>query len=150
MDKENAVRPKYETRIDLEREESARIAIENRCKVKLRKLPDRYHADWVCIMDDEIYAIAEFKYRKQTFEAFYSTVILSYDKYLFMKQMAQDIRCRFAFVVQFNTELRRYFFDPRERYYIRYGGRSISPRDEQDEELVVHIPKDLFKEFRSR
>ncbi|MFN7323059.1 MAG: hypothetical protein ACK5SP_02180 [bacterium] len=62
------MRPRYETKDDLDREQHVAAILEQEWRCRLEKLPIRYHLDYVITQDGKAVAFCEIKTRRYSME----------------------------------------------------------------------------------
>tara|TARA_R100000808_G_C2151343_1_gene160334 strand:- start:513 stop:983 length:471 start_codon:yes stop_codon:yes gene_type:complete len=139
-----AVRSKFETSSDRWLEEIVAFALSDRWSVEMKKLPIHQRMDFAMVKPDgSIGALCEIKVRKFKWGDF-PDVILSASKVKYAKEMWSAFALRTILVVMDKTGEIRYLPMETMEYPLAYGGRTKSPRDEQDSELIVHVPNSDF------
>lgn len=139
-----AVRSKFETSTDRWLEEVVAFALSDCWQVEMKKLPVHQRMDFAMVKKDgSIGALCEIKVRKFTWGDF-PDVILSASKVKYAKEMAESFAIKTIFVVMDKTGDIRYVPMETMNYPLSYGGRTKSPRDGQDSELIVHVPNEDF------
>jgi len=114
-------------------------------RVGMRKLPDHQRIDYAMVRDSgEVAALCEIKCRKFIWGDF-PDVVLSASKVLYSRQIWREFELQTMFVVRDRSGDIRYAPIHVNHSPIKYGGRTVSPRDSQDSEMVVHIPNSVFK-----
>jgi hypothetical protein len=138
------VRPIYETTKDLQNEEVVRQGIEFAWSCKVKKLPIRYEIDWALFRDNQLCAYAEFKQRSHRLGD-YPTFILSHQKWVTGKTLANEANVPFLVIVRFKDQLA--YCETKNAVSVSWAGRE-DRNDPQDLEPVVHIPHTSFKVIR--
>ena len=139
-----AVRSKFETTKDSWLEEMVSIALSDRWSVEMKKLPISQRMDYAMVKPDgSIGALCEIKVRKFKWGDF-PDLILSASKVKYAKEIWESFATRTILVVMDKTGELRYLPMETMDYPLAYGGRTKSPRDNQDSELIVHIPNEDF------
>lgn len=139
-------RPQYETQSDLNNEQQTINAFCSKYNYSYKKLPIRYKLDFATFRPSkELAGFVEVKCRKFSWSQF-PTLILALDKITAMQQ-ALDLGIKSILLLRNQDGIFFWKYDPQNIHSIKWGGRSISPRDNQDEEPVAHIHKDAFRTF---
>lgn len=137
-------RPAYETSQDLENEDKVRRIIEGTWSCQVKKLPLRYMVDWAIFREQQLCAYAEFKQRSHRLGD-YPTLILSHQKWVTGKTLANEAGVPFIVVVRFKDQLA--YCETKQAASVSWAGRE-DRNDPQDLEPVVHIPHSKFKVIR--
>ena len=93
--------------------------------------------------DGSVGALCEIKVRNFVWGD-YPDVMLSASKVKYAKEVWSAFSLKTIFVVMDNTGEIRYLPMETMDYPLAYGGRTASPRDDQDSELVLHVPNEDF------
>jgi len=144
-----AVRSKFETSKDRWLEEIVALALSDAWTVEMKKLPMHQRMDFAMVRpDNSIGALCEIKVRNFTWGD-YPDVMLSASKVKYAKEMMAAFSLKTIFVVMDKTGDIRYLPMDNMEYPLAYGGRTATPRDDQDSELVLHVPNDDFVQLTS-
>ena len=133
----------YETKETLSEELKVMEVFADKFDLDFQKMPIQYRLDFALLRkgQDNIFGMAEIRCRKGNW---YPTLLVSLQKLMHMDEYNQfGIRC---VLVMRNEEGIFYWpYKNFSEYSIGWGGRNI-PRDSQDSEPVVHIPRSAFTE----
>ena len=141
-------RPQYETQLDLKREQEAIRALERVSGRKSFKLPVSYRIDFAMTNnEDEITSWVEVKCRKNPHKK-YPTLAISVTKLMAGVSFEQKTNLPFFLVVHWPDFLGYVRISDLFEFKIIRGGRS-DRNDNADEEPMVHIPIEKFKELKS-
>lgn len=144
-----AVRSKFETSKDRWLEEIVAFALSDCWQVEMKKLPVHQRMDFAMVRPDgSVGALCEIKVRKFKWGDF-PDVILSASKVKYAKEMSVAFGLKTIFVVMDKTGEVRYIPMETMDYPLAYGGRTSSPRDDQDSELILHVPNEDFVRLTS-
>lgn len=133
-------RPTYETQADIAAERAfADLLVRKWRAESAHKLPKAYAFDFALLRDGAVRAMVEVKFRS----AEYPTLIMSLHKWQagrwFLEQGLAAI-----FAIHWPSGFHYYAMTGAEDFPIRVGGRS-DRNDWQDQEPVIHIPRDQFR-----
>lgn len=136
-------RPAYQSNKDTEHE----VAFMERLRARgfqIDRLKSFYPCDFL-ISKGGVIALAEYK-RRRVLQQTYPTIILSVHKFTEIKVMAQMIRSKFLFYVEFDdglcvADLTEHQPEPGA---VKIGGRT-DRGDAADMEPVIEIPIEIFK-----
>lgn len=131
-------RPKYESQQDIELEAGVAKHLASKWSSDAVKLPKFYKCDWALKRGKKVGALLEIKCRKNASDK-YPTIILSADKWTYLRQMDESLGVPAFFVAKFTDGIR--FIRPAKAqgFTVEMGGRH-DRGDWQDVEPVVHIP----------
>ena len=140
-------RPLYETKADLALEVGAIDEFCQKHSYDYRKLPIQYRLDYAIFKKNErqMCGMIEVKCRKISWSK-YNTLILSLQKVMHMKSYS-DFGIRSGILLRNLDGLWLWKFNhniDRIEWGGRYKGGPSKPRDDQDAEPVVHVPKESF------
>ena len=128
----------YETQEDRNSEQSIAEELSRKWMVKLEKLPIEQRLDYAMIRKGRVEGLCEIKQRKFAWGEF-PTVMISASKVKYASEIYKAFDTKTMFVVSDrNGEIR---FTPIHdlQYSLEYGGRTLTPRDNQDSELIIQI-----------
>jgi hypothetical protein len=148
------IRPKYETDINIQREEEVAKMIGEAWSCLISKpLPHRYVVDRAVTQNNELKVWVEIKNSTQKKDAFpeYTIALHKIAKGL---ELAKATGVKFILVVRFdsnNNSKDVYWIECNERMFkrIRWGGVLVE-RDSQDQEPMVCIPMYQFEKLKKR
>ena len=140
------MRPHYETKEDLAREEKVAILFAGDSGAKAIKLPDRYYIDWMMMRHGHTSAFAECKVRNNA-RLQYDDYMLSLDKWLHGYQLSLIANVPFLVVVQW-TDGTFWYRQGASSVRFGYGGRK-DRGDPQDMEPMVFIPARRFQPIKN-
>ena len=131
-------RPKYESPADIELETEVAKFLAGKWSSDAVKLPRFYKCDWALRRGRKVGAFLEIKCRKNA-SGKYPTIILSADKWTYLRQVDEALGVPALFVAKFTDGIR--FIRPAKAngMVVEMGGRQ-DRGDWQDVEPVVHIP----------
>ena len=137
------MRPRYETSKDLSAETAAMDLFASKFGYWYKKLPISYRLDYAIMKENEkaVVGVIEVKCRKFSWSRF-PDLILSLSKIMKMKQF-EDVGIPAGLLLKNDDGLWLWKY---ARGYddVTWGGRTISPRDDQDSEPIVHIHRSAF------
>lgn len=154
------MRPLYETSEQLEAEKSFMSDIEKLRAVRFFKLPIDWKVDAFVKRGQRTIAIAELKVRNIAYNQFPDIILserkvkagLKLQRHLWgiEKTFQSAKKLQFLFLVRlldgdYYTEVK-----DDDSYVVDVGGRTVTTRDAQDIERVVHIPIQDFKRLETR
>ena len=140
-------RPMYEQAIDLAREHDMMQQVTAQWGVQYYKLPMSYRLDFILMSAEIPKAFAECKHRNFNWGD-YPDVMISLSKVQQAESLQRVTGLNTIFVVRannriFHTTLNHCVNEPN---WLRFGGRTVSTRDDGDVEPVYHIPINQFVE----
>lgn len=142
-------RPYNETQTDRDREDAARVAIEQMWKCRIVKLGDKlYKVDWAIFGASRLWAYAEYKFRTKKFKEYF---LMSAAKYTGGMQLATTFPdVRFLFIVEMEEEGLHYTnLTERMAPVVRYSGNPAR-RQNGDLEPCVIVPREWFKRIEPK
>lgn len=140
-------RMKYETALDLKNETAAIRMLEFVSKRHARKLPVSYRIDFAMVdEEDHVTSWVEVKCRKNP-KSKYPTFAIGITKLMAGISFEEKTGKPFVLVVQWSDFLGYVRISSLKGYMIAYGGRK-DRMDPADEEPMVHIPIDNFKQLK--
>jgi len=140
-------RPLYETRGDIANEERALRAIESRAKKRGVKLPMSYRMDYAMITEQkEITSWIEVKTRKHN-KGRYETLAIGLNKLMAGIALEERTKLPFFLIIAWDDFIGYIRISSLEGFKIAMGGRTDRD-DDQDQEPMVHIPVEQFKELK--
>lgn len=131
-------RPLYETEQHLTAERRLMSLVEDRCRVTIQKLPISYRLDAALFRHGALVALAEFKCRTCTREQ-YDDYILSVGKMLAARQLSDMLSVPVMLIVQWTDAVGWIDIGRASSRNCTWGGRT-DRRDNQDSELLIHLP----------
>jgi hypothetical protein len=130
-------RPRNETEEDLRHETNAALAVANRFGCAVTKLSEAlYHIDWVISRDGAITAVAEYKRRKNSVDA-YPTLLLSAAKWKKGMDYAELFGVPFILFVEWDEGL--YYLKAERSSVVRFEVGGNSRGQNGDYEPLVHL-----------
>lgn len=136
------MRKLYETKETLSEELEVMEVFADKFNLEFRKMPIQYRLDFALMRKGQsnIFGMAEIRCRSGTW---YPTLLVSLQKLMHMDEYSKfGIRC--VLVLKIEGNVYYWPYGNFSEYDIGWGGRNI-PRDDQDSEPVVHIPRSAFK-----
>ena len=132
-------RPTYETAADLDAEAKVAAQLARAWEAEPLKLPKFYKCDWALSREGAVKVFLEIKCRRNT-PSKYPTVIISADKYAYLKQLDAALGIPALLVFKF-SDGSVYYVRPAacDPFPVAVGGRH-DRNDPEDTEPVVHIP----------
>jgi len=128
----------YETVDDLMSEKKVADKLAVKWGVDMKKLPNHQRMDYAMQRRDKVVGLCEIKCR--TFQwGDYPTVILSASKVKYAAEIYSQFHIKTMFAVCDREGVIKYTPIHELKYSLEYGGRTSTPRDDQDSELVVAI-----------
>lgn len=131
------MRPLYETQQDINNETSVAQILESAWNVSLVKLPIAYKVDYGVMSKGKFAGWVEIKCRNVV-RVLYPDIILSVNKWLDGKRLANDTDTKFLLVVKFQDCI-CYSDETNKAREVGFGGRT-DRGDSQDMEPVIRIP----------
>jgi hypothetical protein len=131
-------RPKYESKSDIEFETQVASHLAAVWTADAVKLPRFYKCDWALRRGKKVAALLEIKCRKNAADK-YPTIILSSDKWSYLRQMDAALNVPALFVAKFTDGIRYIRPATSHNFTVEMGGR-FDRGDWQDMEPVIHIP----------
>jgi hypothetical protein len=146
------MRKQYESDDELSNE---RIVMERACdiwKCQYHKLPYSYHLDFALTQNDRIKSFAEVKARNMEWGQ-YPDIMISMSKFLWAKNIDKAMGVDTLLIVWAKKDDEIVWCKLNDVYIpgdsLRYGGRTVQRRDEQDVEPVVHIRNNNFQKLKN-
>lgn len=140
------MRPMYESKADLEREEAVVQELSQHWMCDYHKLPISYQLDYALLRDGKICAICEIKVRNVVLNH-YDTLIISAAKRLAGLQYSKMMGIPALLVVKYEDGIRFINFSE-EPDSIGVGGRT-DRGDMQDTEIVLHYATSRLKDIHA-
>lgn len=140
-------RPLYESQADRDNEAKVAAAIARKYLMVEHHLPRFYHADYMFFRNWQVALVAEVKCRKHAFGT-YTTYMISLLKVMRTRELAAFCAVKALLFIQYYDRL--VFVDLNDdrnsQWDIVWGGRT-DRNDDQDQEPVMLIPMEHFKEI---
>ena len=134
----------FETAHDRNNEQEVASVMEKHWLITLRKLPMSQRLDYAMMKGGAVVALCEVKCRTFKWGEF-PDVMLSASKVKFASEMFQAFALKTLFVVSDRENVIKFTPIHEAAFPVTFGGRTASPRDDQDSELIVNIPNDCFE-----
>jgi len=128
----------FETQDDLDNERQIADLVAKKWSVDMKKLPMSQRLDFAMLRKGKVAALCEIKQRSFTWND-YPDVILSASKVKYAKEMYETFAVKSFFVVSDRQNDIRYASIHDVNYELQFGGRTSTPRDNQDSELIIGI-----------
>ena len=128
----------FETQDDRKNESDIADLVADKWRVEMQKLPMSQRLDFAMLRKGKVAALCEIKKRSFTWND-YPDVILSASKVKYAKEMYEIYGVKSFFVVSDRQNDIRYASIHDVNYELQFGGRTKTPRDNQDSELIVGI-----------
>jgi len=139
------MRPLYESSNDLAEEQKVAAVLSKARDLQFYKLKYAYKIDWIIFKAGLVNSVAEIKRRKvKRFQ--YETLMLSLDKWISGKTLANEMEVPFILFIKWDDGLFWYKAGSSKVTY-GFGGRK-DRNDAQDMEPMVFIPVKDFKEIK--
>ncbi len=132
-------RPRNETEEDLQNETKAATVVANRFGCAVTKLSEAlYHIDWVISRDGAITAVAEYKRRKNSIDA-YPTLLLSAAKWKMGMDYAEMFGVPFILFVEWNDGL--YYLKAERSSVVRFevGGNARGQNGDFEPLVLLNV-----------
>ena len=139
-------RKMYETGEHLRRERLIADELEFDWKSILKKVSYKLTVDFAICRDDIIKGWVEIKTRSITHNHS-DLYMISMHKINSARQLARETELPFFLVVKFTDGI-YYYKDRGEKHILKWGGRYVTQRDDQDLEPCYYINMKLFKRLR--
>ena len=139
-------RKMYETAEHLAKERSVADELEFSWKCRCKKLSYKNIVDFAICRDNIIHGWVEIKNRSIAHNHS-DLYMISMHKINAARQLARETNLPFALVINFTNGI--YFYKDRgEEHLLKWGGRYITQRDDQDLEPCYYININLFKRLK--
>ncbi len=143
-------RQMFETKDDLTNEWKIAEIVGKKWCVEMQKLPRHQRIDYAMSRNGRVAALCEIKCRTFAWGD-YPDVILSLSKIKHAMEMYKAFKLKTFFVVSDkNNNIKYTPIHEIDNYPITYGGRTFSPRDNEDSELIVNISIYDFDNLENR
>ena len=139
-------RQMYETAAHLKAERDVANILEKVWGCELKKLSYKLTVDFAIVRKSVIYGWIEVKCRNITYNR-NKEYMISMDKINKARQLSKNTNLSFILVVRFTDGI-YYYKDQGEQHDLRWGGRFVTQRDEQDLEPCYYIDINLFKKIQ--
>jgi len=134
----------FETVHDRKNEQEVADVMAKHWQVTMKKLPMSQRLDYAMMQGGTVVALCEIKCRKFKWGEF-PDVMLSASKVKFANEMFKAFAVKTLFIVSDRENVIKFTPIHEATFSITFGGRTASPRDNQDSELIVNIPNDCFE-----
>ncbi len=138
-------RKMYENKAHLKAERDVADILEKAWSCELKKLSYKLTVDFAITRNSIIYGWIEIKCRNISYNHS-KEYMISMHKINKARQLAKDTGLSFILVVRFTDGI-YYYKDKGEQHTLKWGGRFITQRDEQDLEPCYYIDTKLFKKL---
>ena len=133
----------YENKAHLKAERDVADVLEKAWKCELKKLSYKLTVDFAIVRDSVIYGWIEVKCRNISYKR-NNEYMISMHKINKARQLSKDTGLSFILVEKFTAGI-YYYKDRGEQHLLKWGGRFLTQRDEQDLEPCYYIDTKLFK-----
>lgn len=137
-------RQMFETKEDLQRENSIIEKVADRWHCKYIKLPIQYRLDFALIRDNKLKAMSEIRVRNFRSDT-YKTIIVSAMKRLTARSLSRELLVPSFFVVKFDDCIKYIDFNESPDSFEVGGRTGKTRRDSDDVEIVCHYKIDRLK-----
>ena len=136
-------RKMYENKAHLKAERDVADVLEKAWKCELKNLSYKLTVDFAIVRDSVIYGWIEVKCRNISYKR-NNEYMISMHKINKARQLSKNTGLSFILVVKFTDGI-YYYKDRGEQHLLKWGGRFLTQRDEQDLEPCYYIDTKLFK-----
>ena len=133
----------YENKAHLKAERDVADVLEKAWKCELKKLSYKLTVDFAIVRDSVIYGWIEVKCRNISYKR-NNEYMISMHKINKARQLSKTTGLSLILVVKFTDGI-YYYKDRGEQHLLKWGGRFLTQRDEQDLEPCYYIDTKLFK-----
>ena len=133
----------YENKAHLKAERDVADVLEKAWKCELKNLSYKLTVDFAIVRDSVIYGWIEVKCRNISYKR-NNEYMISMHKINKARQLSKNTGLSFILVVKFTDGI-YYYKDRGEQHLLKWGGRFLTQRDEQDLEPCYYIDTKLFK-----
>ena len=139
-------RPMYENKKHLQNERRIADELESDWKCILKKVSYKLSVDFAVCVDSIIKGWVEIKKRSINYN--HSPLyMISMHKIKSARELAKETNLPFFLVIEFKDVI-YYYKDNGENHILKWGGRIVTQRDDQDQEPCYYIDINLFKKLR--